>query len=612
MSICESRAGVGSSIRGLSSSLGSSAGRDSLKSRITEYISPLDDSGRWGDATLGHTGGSSLSSYVDSAVSQATSDVAIALLYERSPTLGLLPLVADLRGAIPLLTPNAKPRPFLGMTNIITRYRTMDEPASSCFTPIRPLTADPALFIQVAGGARVRPADDGEATRKTGFACKLLSKFEVRSMFKEGDIMIGGIFPVSSKEESILYSFDNKPQWAKCNGFGLRAFRWTRTMMFAIDEINQDNRLLPNISLGYIILDSCSSPTNVLRAALTFMSTSEQNGSQCHPPPILAVIAESSTTQSLVVAGAVGPFKMPLVSYFATCECLSDKTKYPTFFRTIPSDYYQAKALAFLVRQYGWTWIGVIMSDSDYGLSGISAFRKEVEAHGVCIAFVRTVLRTYSQSKISEIAELIKQSTVKMILAFASERDIDPLMKEVVKQNITGIQWIGSEAWVTAASLSTPEMFKSFGGTLGLVVRKMDIPKLGPILKDISPYKDSESSFVSDFWEALVGCRPQFKSNYSSNATKMCSGKEEVDYTNKFFDVSQLRIAYNVYQGVYAIAHALHQGMFCEEPESNFSRLCLNASQLTPNLVSLNCIDAFIRLIIDNNSFIIFYILFIR
>lgn len=83
--------------------------------------------------------------------------------------------------------------------------------------------------------------------------------------------------------------------------------------MLAIDEINQDVRLLPNISLGYIIVDSCSSPTNVLRAALTLMSTSEQRFSQCHPPPILGLIAESGSTQSLVVAGAVGPFNIPLV-----------------------------------------------------------------------------------------------------------------------------------------------------------------------------------------------------------------------------------------------------------------------------------------------------------
>ncbi|XP_046720749.1 extracellular calcium-sensing receptor-like [Silurus meridionalis] len=316
--------------------------------------------------------------------------------------------------------------------------------------------------------------------------------------------MIGGIFPIYSKQENMLFSFNIKPKMIECNGFGLQAFSWMSAMVFAIDEINQDNTLLPNISLGYIIVDSCSSPTQVLRSALTLMSTSEQGFSQCHPPPIVALIAESGSTQSLVVAGAVGPFNIPMVSYFSTCACLSDKTKYPAFFRTIPSDYYQAKAMAFLVRRYGWTWIGVIQSDNDYGRNGISAFRQEVEAYGICIAFVGTILRTYPHSKILEAVDLIKQSTVKVILAFVPERDIDPLMKEVVKQNISGIQWIGSESWVNAESLSTPEMFTLFGGTVGLAIRKMAMPKMGPVFKDISPYNDPEFPFVTEFWETLV------------------------------------------------------------------------------------------------------------
>uniref|UniRef100_A0A4W4G1T3 G-protein coupled receptors family 3 profile domain-containing protein n=1 Tax=Electrophorus electricus TaxID=8005 RepID=A0A4W4G1T3_ELEEL len=334
---------------------------------------------------------------------------------------------------------------------------------------------------------------------KMGCACELQHKFEMRDMYKEGHIMIGGIFPIFNKQEDMLVSFEKEPHNAECKGFDLRAFRWTRMMMFAIDEINNDDYLLPNISLGYKILDSCASPTNVLRAALTLVSGSEEKDSSCHPPPISALI----------------------VSYFSTCACLSNKRKYPTFFRTIPSDYHQAKALAFLVKRFGWKWIGALQSDNDYGRNGISAFAKEVEALGVCIAFVGTILRTYPQNKILEVVEMIKQPTVKMILAFVPEGDLYPLMQEVVKQNITGKQWIASEAWI------------------------------------------------------MVGC-----------STKVCTGTEKINYTNQFFDITQLRITYKVYQAVYAIAHALHHLMFCEMPETNISRLCLNASQITPNMVN--------------------------
>uniref|UniRef100_A0A8B9GVW7 G-protein coupled receptors family 3 profile domain-containing protein n=1 Tax=Astyanax mexicanus TaxID=7994 RepID=A0A8B9GVW7_ASTMX len=319
-------------------------------------------------------------------------------------------------------------------------------------------------------------------------------------------------------------------------------------MMFAIDEINRDDRLLPNISLGYRIVDSCASPTIVLRAALTLVSGSEEKGSECHPAPITALVAESGSTQSLVVAEALGPFRVPM---------------------------------ALLVKQFGWTWIGALQSDNDYGRYGIAAFAKEAEGLGICIAFVGTILRTYPQSKLLEVVDMIKKSNVKVILA----GDLYPLMQEVLKQNITGIQWIASEAWVTADRPSTPEMFKSFGGTIGFVVRKMAMLKLGPVLRDINPYQELNSSFVSDFWETMVGCKPLSSVNVLPNITKICRGNEKPDYTNKFFDVTQLRDVYKVYQAVYAIAHALHQVVFCEMPGGNVSRKCLNVSDITPKQV---------------------------
>ncbi|XP_076002451.1 extracellular calcium-sensing receptor-like [Genypterus blacodes] len=402
--------------------------------------------------------------------------------------------------------------------------------------------------------------------------------------------MIGGIFPIFNKEISSITSFKTEPPRVECFGFDLRAFRWAQMMIYAIDEVNRQPTLLPNISLGYRILNSCSSPTNTLRAALTLSHGTENTESttMC-PPTISALIAEEASSQSIAVAGALGPFKVPVVSYFSTCACLSDKRKYPTFFRTIPSDYYQAKALAALVKHFGWQWIGAIQSDNDYGRQGVLAFTEEVEKLGVCIAFVGTVLRSYKTETFLAIVEMIKQSTVKVILAFVPENDFYPLMKEVVKHNITDIQWIGSEAWITAAQLSTPEIYRSFGGTIGTMVQKMAMPKLKPFLTSISPYKNPGAAFVGDFWEIMAGCRPPSPGKLLAVMTKnkKCNGSESLmNSKDVFFNVKELRVSYNVYTAVYAIAHALHHVVFCEPVGGKAVNPCLNISDIEPKQVT--------------------------
>lgn len=98
------------------------------------------------------------------------------------------------------------------------------------------------------------------------------------------------------------------------SSFDLRAYRWTQVMIFAIDEINKNASILPNILLGYTILSSCASPTTTLRAALTGASQLQHKDSTSPcPPAISALIAESGSTQSLVVAELLGTFHVPIV-----------------------------------------------------------------------------------------------------------------------------------------------------------------------------------------------------------------------------------------------------------------------------------------------------------
>lgn len=102
--------------------------------------------------------------------------------------------------------------------------------------------------------------------------------------------------------------------------FNFRTFRWMQTMIFAIEEINRNGKLLPNITLGYKIYDSCSTPHQALRAAMQLMRSDKGSGVEgemqskdtCHKT-VPAVIGDGGSTQSLVVARFLGVFHVPQV-----------------------------------------------------------------------------------------------------------------------------------------------------------------------------------------------------------------------------------------------------------------------------------------------------------
>lgn len=97
--------------------------------------------------------------------------------------------------------------------------------------------------------------------------------------------------------------------------FDPRAFRWALTMKLAVEEINNSSELLPNHTLGYKIFDSCAYPLTGQRAALAVMNgPREADRPMCSSAsPMLAIIGESGSAQSIVVSRILQPFRIPMV-----------------------------------------------------------------------------------------------------------------------------------------------------------------------------------------------------------------------------------------------------------------------------------------------------------
>uniref|UniRef100_A0AAR2IVA6 G-protein coupled receptors family 3 profile domain-containing protein n=1 Tax=Pygocentrus nattereri TaxID=42514 RepID=A0AAR2IVA6_PYGNA len=292
--------------------------------------------------------------------------------------------------------------------------------------------------------------------------------------------------------------------------------RNARAMEFAIHEINNRTDLLPGITLGFQIHDSICTT--------------------CH---------------------------------FATCACLSDKRQYPTFFRTIPSDHHQAAALAKLVKHFGWTWIGAVRSDTDYGNNGMASFLKAAQEEGICVEYSESYYRTQPRSKLERVANVIRTSTARVIVAFLHSWDMLFLWQELLRKPLPPLQWIGSEGWIIQSDI---KRCIGCGGVIGFSIPGSVIPGLREFLLDLSPAQALKSPLLTEFWESSFSCSLKG----SSGGARKCNGSEDIRaLQNTYTDTSQPRESNLVYKATYAIAHAIH-GVICNDTQ------CDKSAKFTP------------------------------
>ncbi|XP_033182182.1 extracellular calcium-sensing receptor-like [Anabas testudineus] len=371
--------------------------------------------------------------------------------------------------------------------------------------------------------------------------------------------------------------------------FSPRALRWMQTMTFAIKEINQRSDLLPQLKLGFHIRDSCNDIPVSLRALLLLVNglpdkgvERNNNGSNLGCAAVQrtvspVVIGDAGSGVAVALLRSLGSFHVPMVSYFASCTCLSDQKEFPTFMRTMPSDAFQVRALARLVSHFGWTWVGVIGIESDYARFAIQLFLQESVQYGVCAAYTHFYPAGLSQQALDELLDVIQMGSSKVIINFTSESEMPPILTEIRRRNISGLQWIASEAWATATAL-----WEEFGdlltGTLGFAIRRAEeIPGLSQHLISLRPSYIHQTAFLAEFWEETFNCRLNLSVNNHSHGINNyfdrlpCKGTENLnDVYSAYSDVTQLRVSYNVYKAVYLVAHALHDMTNCQVGKGPF------------------------------------------
>uniref|UniRef100_A0A3Q2XNS3 Extracellular calcium-sensing receptor-like n=1 Tax=Hippocampus comes TaxID=109280 RepID=A0A3Q2XNS3_HIPCM len=376
-------------------------------------------------------------------------------------------------------------------------------------------------------------------TKAESQTCKLIGQTGFLEFSKEGDLLIGGIFSLAMNLSSSILN----PRFLTYLQF-----------MFTVEEINRNAQLLPGVSLGYQLYNGCGSE-NLIRAAIEAIS---QEGPACSAR-IQALLGHSSSGISKNINTLLSPLSIPQVSHLSTCACLSDKSLYPTFFRTVPSDRVQVLALVQLMKNFDWRWVGIIYSSTTYADKGTAEFVVEAMKEHICVEY-RLVYSKASTETHEAIVKMLRESSSKVVLLFMSLSYTKSFLSKMAGYNISGKQWVGSEAWITQLDLASVERQNILQGAMGFALPEASIPGLGNFLLDLKPSDEPQSGTIKAFWEKFFDC-----SFSPSNTSTLCTGGEDMKaISNDYTDVTHFRAENNMYKAVYLVAYALHALLQCE------------------------------------------------
>ncbi|CAD5226266.1 unnamed protein product [Bursaphelenchus xylophilus] len=369
----------------------------------------------------------------------------------------------------------------------------------------------------------------------------------LRQVLVEGDLMLGGLFPIHESGRSAQQCGRIKAD---------QGVQRMVAMLFALEEINTRNDILPDLRLGAQILDTCSVETHALEQSLQFIKTvlSKSSALQCNNEgehqQIIGVIGAAGSQVSVMVASMLQPFKIPMLSYSSTGVELSEKPRFQYFSRVVPPDNLQAKAMAHVVAKLGWNFLHAVVDTGSYGERGMDSFRSAAIELGICIdGEIHKVSRRWSDDQFKDLLIRMRQSNkARGVVMFVDEDNLRRFLTNLKSMITSGkhpemkkyFWFIASDSW--GMKTAVIQGFEDIVlGAITIAPRMRHVPKFNEYFHNLGP----KNTFLSEYWKSM-NCSDRINENFGK-----CF--KSVNYKFK-----QEAYVPSVVDSVYVMARAIH------------------------------------------------------
>ncbi|XP_077998831.1 metabotropic glutamate receptor 3-like [Glandiceps talaboti] len=389
-----------------------------------------------------------------------------------------------------------------------------------------------------------------------------------------GDVIIGGLVMAHERhDEYICGHILEQP--------GIQALE---AMLYTVDLINKQE-FLPGFTLGVHVLDDCDKDTYGLEQSVDFIRGSISNigGNEItckdnsqptfNYKTITGVVGAASSINSIQTANLLKLFKIPQISYWSTSPDLSNKERFEYFSRTVPSDYFQARAMIEIILHFNWTYISIVHEDSNYGVQGIAAFTELAKEYGICIALIEKFPKDDGQGSeetyLEIVNNLVEKQSARVVIIYGSEQDCAGLMEAVKTANKSGhFVWLGSDGWSNRQLPAQSERQHILEGAITVQPLAAPIQGFDEYFTGLHPKNNTRNPWFEEFWEEYFDCKFPNSTPTPNNVEYIdnpCDGNEVLSEKTGYEQDGQLQF---VADAVLALAYAvkdMHSDK-CSEP----------------------------------------------
>ncbi|XP_045156003.1 vomeronasal type-2 receptor 116-like [Echinops telfairi] len=389
-------------------------------------------------------------------------------------------------------------------------------------------------------------------------------KYMQPGYYRDGDLVLGGFLPFYRQpynSEAQWKFFVTRPrQNVTFDLLNFENYEYVLIFLFALEEINRSPLVLPNISLGFRLYHVTPSVFTTLESVLGWLSETET--------PIPNYTCQTHTKNMAVIAGIPSDFlvqagalldlyRMPQISYSTFDPLLKTKDHFSSLHQISLNDSCLPSGLVSLLIHFGWTWVGILVSDDRKGEQFTWFLLKEMALKGVCVALIQKIPVTKKIYALKDAPYLprVLDSSANAFIVYG-EINILLTMAAIHDYNcITHKIWIITNRWDFSLILVS-DLLDIFHGILFFSHQNAEIPGFKHFLRTVNPSKYPEDLYLTKVWFSAFNC---------SLAGTICGEIHECppnaslkSVTVDRRDVTIMKSINDLYNAVHLVAHALH------------------------------------------------------